>query len=110
MRRKAWLRAQAYTLPHGPRRQDPHACGYGLVSRHGRSRQDQLTADQRATFERGAIVVVEERFAGTNLCGAFHPETYVRRELAQDLTIVDDETDAARDAAQDYVLFRRDAV
>ena len=95
----AWMRELRRVLRPG---------GHALVSLHGRSRLPQLTTDQRAAFERGELVVVEERYAGTNLCGAFHPESYIRCELGRELTILDHAPDSARDAGQDYVLFRKD--
>jgi SAM-dependent methyltransferase len=58
--------------------------------------RNRLTADERAAFEEGRLVVLYERSAGTSLCSAYHPPAYVRDELAQDFEHV-----AFRPAADD---------
>jgi hypothetical protein len=67
----------------------------------------QLSGEDRRRFERGELVVVAERHAGTNLCGAFHPEAYVRGEMGAVMPLVAFLPDAARDARQDFLLFRK---
>lgn len=44
-------------------------CGTGMLSR--------LLPEERERFARGELVVVDERYAGTNLCSAYHPDQYV---------------------------------
>ena len=58
--------------------------------------RDRLTDDERRSFERGKLVVLYERSAGTSLCSAYHPPEYVRRELADGFDVV-----AFRPAADD---------
>jgi SAM-dependent methyltransferase len=58
--------------------------------------RDRLTPDERNSFERGNLVVLYERSAGSSLCSAYHPPEYVRSELARDLDAV-----AFRPAADD---------
>ena len=48
---------------------------------HGDWYRDQLPAVQRAEYARGYLAVVGDDQPGTNFCGAFHPPSYVRREL-----------------------------
>jgi SAM-dependent methyltransferase len=59
--------------------------GYLLFSTLGEyyASRNRLTAPERESFERGELVVLYERSAGTSLCSAYHPPEYVRRELAQ---------------------------
>lgn len=45
--------------------------------------RNRLTLGERALFEQGQLVVLYERSAGTSLCSAYHPEDYVRRQLAE---------------------------
>jgi SAM-dependent methyltransferase len=44
-----------------------------LVSLHGRAFLGQLTAEQRALFDAGEIVVTWSAAEGSNLCAAYHP-------------------------------------
>jgi SAM-dependent methyltransferase len=55
--------------------------GYLLITTHGESYLDTLTPAQRATFSSGRLVVRSDEAPGTNLCGAYHPVSYVRQEL-----------------------------
>jgi len=44
--------------------------------------RDRLTADERARFANGELVVLYAGAPGTSLCSAYHPRDYVERELA----------------------------
>jgi len=59
--------------------------GHVVLSVHGARYADELTADERARFDQGELVVRESREAGTNRCGAYHPERYLRETLAAGL-------------------------
>jgi O-methyltransferase len=48
---------------------------------HGDHYRDRLPPMQRADYMRGYLAVVGDEQPGTNLCGAFHPPAYVRREV-----------------------------
>jgi len=78
-----------------------------LLSVHGASRVARLPEEDQHRFARGELVVVAERYAGTNLCGAYHPAAYVRDVLGEVMTLVARMPDAARDAKQDFLLFRK---
>jgi SAM-dependent methyltransferase len=58
--------------------------GYFVFSTLGEyyASRNRLTLAERAAFEQGRLVVLYERSAGTSLCSAYHPEEYVRRQLA----------------------------
>jgi SAM-dependent methyltransferase len=43
---------------------------------------DRLSESERAMFESGGLVVLYEDAPGTSLCSAYHPEAYVRAQLA----------------------------
>jgi SAM-dependent methyltransferase len=49
---------------------------------------DQLAPDERAAFERGHPVTRFEDVAGTNLCSAYHPPSYVERRMLDGLELV----------------------
>ncbi len=72
--------------------------GYFVFSTLGEyyASRNRLTADERAAFEQGHLVVLYERSAGTSLCSAYHPPEFVREELARGLEHV-----AFRPAADD---------
>jgi SAM-dependent methyltransferase len=63
--------------------------GLLLVTTKGRSRLDALDEEERRRFERGELVVQSRRYAGRNLCAAFHPERYVREHLKNGLRVID---------------------
>jgi SAM-dependent methyltransferase len=63
--------------------------GVLLITTKGRSRIDPLNEDERQRFQRGELVVQDARYAGRNLCAAYHPEAYVREHLAVPLRVLD---------------------
>jgi SAM-dependent methyltransferase len=73
-RQRAWMDELGRVLRGG---------GHLLLTTHGRHYLGGLTPEQARRFERGELVVVAPRAAGSNDCGAFHPESYVREELAR---------------------------
>lgn len=63
--------------------------GHLVFSTHGARYLDQMTTDERNLFQAGRLVVRYEDRAGTNTCGAYHPEDYVRSQLPSALRVVD---------------------
>ena len=53
--------------------------GVLMLTLSGEAELGRVTAGERERFKSGHLVVVDPRYAGTNLCGVFHPESYVRR-------------------------------
>jgi len=80
--------------------------GILLITVHGRSRFAQLTPDEIEQFERGHLVVRREHLSGTNLCSTYHPEPYVRQELAKDFVVIDFIPGGALDGNQDIYLLQ----
>jgi SAM-dependent methyltransferase len=70
--------------------------------------RNRLTPVERASFERGELVVLYERSAGTSLCSAYHPEEYVRSELAEGFEHVAFRA-AADDGRHDIHVLRKPA-
>jgi SAM-dependent methyltransferase len=82
--------------------------GLLLLTTHGRSYVPRLGDEERASFERGELVVRWGDVAGTNLCSAYHPETYLRDTFAQGFTFLELEAEGARgNPTQDLVLLRK---
>jgi SAM-dependent methyltransferase len=54
------------------------ARGLLVVSTMGDAYRGELTDELRDRYDRGELVVREADSAGSNLCGAFHPEAYFR--------------------------------
>ena len=52
--------------------------GLLIASLQGSYYLPQLTEPERRRFERGELIVRYQEASGTNLCTAFHPESYVR--------------------------------
>jgi SAM-dependent methyltransferase len=63
--------------------------GVLLLTTKGRSRLDPLDGEERERFDRGELVVLSGRYAGRNLCAAYHPERYVRERLKNGLNVLD---------------------
>lgn len=81
--------------------------GLLLISVHGESRFFQLTPAEQARFKAGSLVVKHSSSPGSNLCGVYHPEFYVRNCLARNYDVVDFIPRGVRDADQDIYLFRK---
>lgn len=63
--------------------------GLLVISTHGARYADELTPEQRKRFEDGRLVVTAAEDAGSNACGAYHPEAYVHDTLATGFDVVD---------------------
>jgi len=63
--------------------------GYLLLSTHGASYRHTLDPSEQELFDAGCVVVRDEDGAGTNRCGTYHPESYIRTKLAQGFQVVD---------------------
>jgi len=46
----------------------------------GRGDFGRLTLEEQSRFQRGELIVLDASLAGTNMCSAYHPVEYVRRE------------------------------
>jgi SAM-dependent methyltransferase len=91
----AWMREMERVLAPG---------GYLFVTVHGESFRAELDDQERRAFARGELVVRHAFNAGSNLCTAFHPETYLRSLAAPGLEIVGY---APARLGQDAVLLRK---
>ena len=81
-----------------------------LVARHGESFFEEyspLSLEEQERFRNGQMVVIREEVAGTNECNTFHPEEYVRTELAKDLEVIDFVPGGAEGSSQDVYLLRK---
>lgn len=58
-----------------------------LFTTHGAPMAGVLLAEERVRFDAGEFVVRFEQQAGSNLCNAFHPDTWVREQLVRELTV-----------------------
>jgi SAM-dependent methyltransferase len=82
--------------------------GYLLLSFHGTAYLDVMTDDERMAFQAGRLVV-RDGPPGSNLCGAYHPERYVREVLAAGFSVVDLVVEGATgNPPQDLLLLRKD--
>jgi ubiquinone/menaquinone biosynthesis C-methylase UbiE len=81
--------------------------GYLLITVHGTTRMSVLSPTERQRYDSGQLVVRNERYAGKNSCGEYHPEEYVRSTLCAGLRVVDFVPGGAKDADQDQYLFQK---
>ena len=82
--------------------------GFLLVTTHGASYLPRLAPEERERFERGELVVRWADVAGTNLCSAYHPESYLRETFAEGFTLVEQVPEGAHgNPTQALVLLRK---
>jgi SAM-dependent methyltransferase len=82
--------------------------GFLLVTTHGARYRERLSPDERAAFDGGRLVVRWPAGAGSNLCSAFHPPSYVKERLAERLDLLEHVPEgAAGNPHQDLYLLRR---
>jgi SAM-dependent methyltransferase len=83
--------------------------GHLLISLHGTAYVASLTASELVTFNRGEVVV-REGAPGSNIFGAYHPESYIRGAMSQGFRVLDVVPEgAAGNPKQDLCLFERTA-
>jgi SAM-dependent methyltransferase len=83
--------------------------GIVAITTKGASRVGRLDPSDLARFEQGKLVVQAARYAGRNLCAAYHPESYVRDQLAGPLEVIDFRAAEGDDQTQDLFLLRKPA-
>ncbi|HLC43250.1 MAG TPA: class I SAM-dependent methyltransferase [Methylomirabilota bacterium] len=84
--------------------------GLLLLTIHGERSSKDLTLTEQARFHAGECVVRWEAAAGTNLCSAYDPVSFVREKLARGFEVVDAEPEGAKgNPYQDVFLFRKRA-
>ena len=84
--------------------------GYLIVSTHGEAYLETLTEVKRTRFRDGQLVVRNDAEAGSNRCGVFLSEDYVRRHLGPGFVVRDYAPRGARgNPPQDLVLLQAHA-
>jgi SAM-dependent methyltransferase len=79
-----------------------------LFTTHGRRYLDRLNAGEQRRFAAGELVVKSEGPPGSNLCGTYHPEAWVRTNLARGFDVLDVVPEGALgNPWQDVWLLRR---
>ncbi len=82
--------------------------GYLIISTHGESYLARLDQAEQRQFMAGRLVVKRSDYAGANICTVFHPEQYVRRELAGSFVVIDFIAQGAHgNPHQDLFLMRK---
>jgi SAM-dependent methyltransferase len=83
--------------------------GHLLLTTHGKRYLGDLTAEEQRRFEAGELVVRRSEEPGRNVCGAYHPERYMRERLGEGFTVVDFLAEGASgNPHQDLFLLRKD--
>lgn len=81
--------------------------GYLYFTVHGVSRIQSLDPVSLRQFREGRFTVVNQRYAGTNCCGSYHPEAFLREKLCAGLNFIDFVPDGAKASHQDEVLVQK---
>lgn len=63
--------------------------GHLLLTTHGEHYLGELSPDEQRQFRDGQLVVRRDDDPGSNFCGAYHPESYVRGRLANGFSVVE---------------------
>ena len=80
--------------------------GLVILTVSGPERLGHLPPEVRGRFDRGELVVWRSELAGMNACTVYHPERYVREELARGFELIEHARLGAPDVRQDAVLLR----
>ncbi len=83
--------------------------GLLLITVHGLWRINDLAPEEQTLFNSGQLIVKYENLEGDNLCGAYHPEAYVRNHLAKDFDVLYFLATGAINVGQDLYLLRKKA-
>jgi len=82
--------------------------GILVLTLSGRGDFGRLTDVERSRFENGELIVLDGEFAGTNMCGVFHPLEYVQREWSDLFSLVRHYPSGAKGSPnQDIYVFER---
>lgn len=77
---RAWMRELRRVLKPG---------GLLLITTHGAGYVGQLSAEERAHYDVGDLVVRWPGMAGLSLCAAFHPEAYLRGPFSDGFEVLE---------------------
>jgi SAM-dependent methyltransferase len=79
-----------------------------FLTTHGEHYLSRLSPAEQVTFRAGDLVVRGSKRAGSNDCAAFHPESYVRKNLARHFEVVEFVPEGAKgNPRQDAYLLRK---
>jgi ubiquinone/menaquinone biosynthesis C-methylase UbiE len=73
----------------------------------GAERAALMPYELKKQFEDGQLIVLGEKDLFSNICAAFHPESYVRQMLPINLQVLDFIPGGAKDAQQDVFLLQK---
>jgi SAM-dependent methyltransferase len=80
--------------------------GLLLITVHGEWRINDLDPEEQSRFNSGQLIVKCDDVEGSNVCGAYHPQTYVRNHLARDFEVLYYIATGAIDVGQDLYILR----
>lgn len=82
--------------------------GYLILTLHGDHYFESLAPKEQEIYKANRLVVRDITVAGTNLCAAFHPRTYVKSHMAEGYDLVEFVAEGARgNPYQDLYLLRK---
>lgn len=82
--------------------------GLLFLTVHGVSYRPEMAEDERADFDAGRLVVRRAATAGSNLCGAFHPPSWVEENLLEGFRLLEHRPEGALgNPHQDYYLLEK---
>jgi SAM-dependent methyltransferase len=84
--------------------------GILIVTLSGQGDLVRVPRSEQKKFENGELVIISPEYAGTNLCGVYHPESFVRKEWSSEFRVLQFLPQGALGSPQQdlYVLERVD--
>jgi SAM-dependent methyltransferase len=81
--------------------------GLLYITLHGNNSVHLMDEKEKEEYSKGNIVVKRPDRVGTNVCAAFHPQSYVEGEFSIGFELVNHIPNGTRHAVQDIYLFRK---
>ena len=81
--------------------------GLAYITVQGTTRYDKLTETEKKKFDAGEVVTRFGRYQGSNICGAYHSEKYLRQNWSRYFEIIDFVPAGAKDSNQDVILLKK---
>ena len=81
--------------------------GLLYISVQGTTRVNRLNPDEQKDYEAGKMIARYQRYQGSNVCGAYHSEKYIRENWTNGFEVLEIIPGGAKGSNQDVVLLKK---